>query len=222
MTGAQDERSESSSRHYRARVRNRQKLGLANRRALVVAATPDDFGRATTARVVITLKANGWPVDIIDLYEDSFVAAMNEAERHAYHGEQPIIDPALERHVSLVRSASMLIFVYPTTWVGLPAILKGWFERVLVPGVAFRITDRGIRPELSHVRRVVGISHHDASRARTKVMNDGARRILMRTIRLNASWRCRRTYLGLYSFVGSQAQTQRRFLDKVERKLARL
>ena len=37
---------------------------------------------------------------------------------------------------SLVRWADALVFVYPTWWMGLPAILKGWLERVFVPGVA--------------------------------------------------------------------------------------
>jgi NAD(P)H dehydrogenase (quinone) len=34
-----------------------------------------------------------------------------------------------------------LIFVYPTWWYGLPAMIKGWLDRVLVPGVAFLMPD---------------------------------------------------------------------------------
>ena len=52
------------------------------------------------------------------------------------------------------------MFVYPTWWSGLPAILKGWLERVMVPGVGFTFDSRTgkVKPGLTHVRRIVGIS----------------------------------------------------------------
>ena len=44
----------------------------------------------------------------------------------------------------------MLVFVYPTWWSGLPAILKGWLERVMVPGVGFVFDEQTgkVRPGL--------------------------------------------------------------------------
>ena len=52
------------------------------------------------------------------------------------------------------------MFVYPTWWSGLPAILKGWLERVMVPGVGFRFDERThkVRPGLGQVRHIIGIS----------------------------------------------------------------
>ena len=62
-------------------------------------------------------------------------------------------------HAALVRPRDAIVFVYPTWWSSLPAILKGWLERVLVPGVGFRFNERGrCAPACSHVRHVVGIS----------------------------------------------------------------
>jgi hypothetical protein len=60
-----------------------------------------------------------------------------------------------------------LVFVYPTWWSGLPAILKGWLERVLVPGVGFVLDERTnkVRPGLGQVRHLVGISTYGSPRS---------------------------------------------------------
>ena len=51
-----------------------------------------------------------------------------------------------------------MVFVYPTWWSGLPAILKGWLDRVMVPGVGFRFDEQGkVKPGLHQVRRIVGL-----------------------------------------------------------------
>ena len=67
----------------------------------------------------------------------------------------------------VVGRAGLLVFVYPTWWSGLPAIMKGWLERVMVPGVGFRFNERTgkVEPGLGHVRRIVGISTYGSSRA---------------------------------------------------------
>ena len=64
----------------------------------------------------------------------------------------------VESHARLVKQADALVFVYPTWCWGLPAIMKGWIERVLVTGVAFRLDERSgrIKANLRHVRRIVG------------------------------------------------------------------
>ena len=89
------------------------------------------------------LAANGHTVHLLDLYALGFRAAMSADERRAYHGEQPIIDPLVAEHAALVRACEALVFVYPTWWSAMPAILKGWLERVLVPGVGFDVRRQG-------------------------------------------------------------------------------
>ena len=79
-----------------------------------------------------------------------------------------------------------LIFVYPTWWSGLPAMLKGWLERVMVPGVAFGFDpdSERVTPRLGHVRRIVGISTYGSPRAYVAAVNDNGRRTLTRALRL--------------------------------------
>ena len=85
---------------------------------------------------------------------------MTAEERDAYHGESPICDPLVERYADIVGRAGALVFVYPTWWSTLPAILKGWLERVMVPGVSFRFDERtgkvqaGARQRAHHRRNL--------------------------------------------------------------------
>jgi putative NADPH-quinone reductase len=46
-------------------------------------------------------------------------------------------DPVIERSQELVKWADHLVFVFPTWWANLPALLKGWFDRVFTPGFAY-------------------------------------------------------------------------------------
>jgi NAD(P)H dehydrogenase (quinone) len=195
------------------------------RRALVVHAHPDpaSYSAALRDRAVMGLTRGGWHVDVADLYAEGFVPAMTPAERRAYDGPHPVLDDHVARQAELVTAAQALVFVYPTWWWGLPAVLKGWLERVLVPGVGFRFDDRGrVRPGLTRVRRLVGITTYGSTRLRSAVFNDAGRRTLLRTARLNTSWRCRSTWLGLYGMDRAGPAERLAFAQRVESTLAGL
>jgi len=194
-------------------------------RALVVVAHPcaDGFARAAAARAVAGLERAGHDVDVIDLYASGFRAAMSREERAAYETDEPILDPQVADHVARLRRAEWLVFVYPTWWSGLPAILKGWLERVMVPGVGFVFDARGrVRPGLSQVRRIVGISTYGSSRSYVRLVNDNGRRTLSRALRMSCGWKARPTWLGLYSIDTSSASDRAEFAARVEREMAAL
>lgn len=130
-------------------------------RCLVVIAhpVPDSLCRALAAQVVAGLVAAGHHVDIEDLYDSGFAPALTTEERNSYYapaydgsGAQPQIDRLL--------AAQALILCFPTWWFGFPAILKGWFDRVWGPGVAYdHATDQGlIRPRLHNLQQVLAIT----------------------------------------------------------------
>jgi NAD(P)H dehydrogenase (quinone) len=188
--------------------------------ALVVVAhpRPEGFAHALAERAAGGLQAAGSDVEVLDLYGLGFRAAMSAAERAAYHGDEPILDPMVAEHARLLRSARVLAFVYPTWWSGLPAILKGWLERVMVPGVAFRFDDRGrVRPALTGVGTIVGVSTYGSSKAYVRAINDNGRRTLTRALRMSCGPRTRTRWLGLYG-MDTSTETQRAdFLASVER-----
>jgi NAD(P)H dehydrogenase (quinone) len=194
-------------------------------RALVVYAHPgtDSLSRALFDVATGALAAAGHEVKALDLYAEGFCAAMSAEERAAYHSDQPICTDDVRRHADVVRWADTLVFVYPTWWMGPPAILKGWLERVLVPGVAFHLDERNrVASDLRHVRRVIGISTYGATRRHVKLMNDAGRRMLLRALVMLCSRRCRRKWLALYAVDTSTLDQRARFIAKVERRLSAL
>jgi NAD(P)H dehydrogenase (quinone) len=193
--------------------------------ALVVAhPSPDGYCQALAARAAAGLRAGGHDVTVLDLYGDGFRPAMSRDEREAYEGDEPVLDPQVAAHAEVVRRAEAIVFVYPTWWSGLPAILKGWLERVLVPGVAFRFDERTgkVKPALGHVRHIVGISTYGSPRAYVRLINDNGRRIIMRALRMTCGWRTRTRWYGCYAIDTSTAGEREEFAARVERELAGL
>ena len=194
-------------------------------RALVVHAhpDPDSFSAALVGAVSQGLRSAGHEARVIDLYDEGFTAAMSTAERLAYHEATPIIDEQVRTHAEHVRWAEAIVFVYPTWWGGMPAVMKGWLERVLVPGVAFRLDDHDkVRPGMQHVRRLMGVSTYGSRRLYVALMNDGGRRTINRTLRMSCGWRTRTTWLGLYDMDHSTSDGRHAFLAKVEHTAGRL
>ena len=192
---------------------------------LVVCAHPqeDSFSHAITAAVERGCTRGGHHVVTLDLYALGFRAEMSVDEHRAYHGPQPLIDPMVAEHARLVRAADTLVFVYPTWWSQPPAILRGWLERVLVPGVAFRFDSRGkVRPGLQNIRRIVGISTYGAPWTYVKLLNDGGRRMLTRALRMNCGASTPTTWIGLYSMDTLGDRERAAFLNRVEHRMAHL
>ena len=194
--------------------------------AAVVLAHPraDSYAHALAQRAVDGLQAAGHRVDIIDLYADGFRAAMSEAEQEAYRGNQPILDPLVQTSADLVRNVDALIFVYPTWWSGLPAILKGWMERVMVPGVGFTFDERTgkVRPGLTNVRHLIGISTYGSPKSIVRVVNDNGRRTIMRALRLSCGFGVRTHWHGLYAIDTSTVGQRAEFAAHIERSMTNL
>lgn len=194
--------------------------------ALVVIAHPcaDSFAHAAALAAVEGLRRAGHDVDQIDLYAEGFRAAMSREERLAYETDNPVLDPQVARHIELVKAAQILVFVYPTWWSGLPAILKGWLERIMVPGVGFVFDERTgkVKPGLGHVRRIVGISTWGSPRPYALLINDNGRRVLSRALRMSCGLRARPRWIAFYGMDTKQLSDRTEFLGRVERQMGRI
>lgn len=194
-------------------------------RAVVIVANPnpESFSHAIVDRVRRGLEFGGNEVVVHDLYAEGFRAAMSLEERVAYPTDQPVLDPLVTAHIADLQSADILVFVYPTWWSSVPAILKGWFERTMVEGVGFVFNERNkVRPGLTNVRRLVGITTYGSPWRYVKTINDNGRRTIKRALRLSTGWGTRSTWLPLYGMDTMSAGRRDRFLAKVERKMREL
>lgn len=162
---------------------------------LVVAPLSEDGREVAHARVARRALAARYVVETIDLVAEGVTPAMSRSERIHYESPDPILDPAITAYAELVGRAAIMTFVFPTRWWSPPPILKAWMERVLVPGVAFVLDDRHrVRPNLRNLRAIVGVTTREHPEAIADG-GDGARRMLLRTMRLNVPRRVRTEWL---------------------------
>ena len=144
------------------------------------------------------LRQGGHAVDLLELRSGGFDRFMSADEHRAYETEAPLLADAAKDSAARVQASEALLFCYPTTLFGVPPILKGWLERVMVMGVAFKLDDaRRVRPALHNVRRLGAVTTTAHRRSRIWKARDGGYRTLMRTLRLNCSPMCRTTFIRL-------------------------
>src|ERR1700682_3266603 len=130
-------------------------------RVLVVYAHPlsDSFAAALRDVVLKRLRENGHEVDHCDLYAEGFDPVLTASERRAYNTAHPDLT-AVEPYVARLRAAEALVLCFPTWWYGMPAILKGWFDRVWARGVAFELPPGGgaITPALGNIKKSAALT----------------------------------------------------------------
>src|SRR5262249_38734597 len=105
-------------------------------------------------RIVTVLRQGGHEVDDCDLYAEGFDPVLTAAERRAYNTQEPDLS-AVAAHVARLKAAEAVVLWFLTSWDGVPGILKGYFDRVWVTGVAFTLPEGGgaIRPALTNIRK---------------------------------------------------------------------
>ncbi|WP_237706877.1 NAD(P)H-dependent oxidoreductase [Kribbella flavida] len=158
---------------------------------LVLVAHPREgsFNHALTQRMVATLERRGLDVTVHDLYAEGFdpVLRAEEAYTSGQSAEQVLAasnDPLLAVHRRDLNAASALVVVHPNWWGKPPAILAGWMDRVLVPGVAYRLDEAGGEPtSLLSLREVLVINTSDTTRHReTELFGDPLESIWLRCL----------------------------------------
>ena len=171
---------------------------------------------ATTA-----LAAAGHTVRTIDLR--TFSPVLTRPEMAAYVTDQPLIHEQTTEYAQAVLSCDALILVYATTMSTLPPALKGWLDRVLVPGVSFTLDGSGgTKRGLAGLDWIIGISVYSDTWLATKRTYDNGRRILMRNLRLCARLGTRTAWLPLYSATAANEQRSAAFIKRIERRMAKL
>lgn len=194
-------------------------------RALVVYSHPVEGSLCSAMRdaAVRGLRSAGHEVTVFDLAADGFDPVMPIHEWEKYMNRETVDDPILGRYIEVVLQSEIMVFVYPTWWSGLPAQLKGWLERVLVTGVAFRFNASGrVRPGLSQLRRVHVISTFGSPKLYVRIVNDNGRRILTRALRLCGTHRVKTSHQGFYKLDTSTVESRNKFLHDIEKKSALL
>ncbi|HBG99876.1 MAG TPA: NAD(P)H dehydrogenase [Rhodobacteraceae bacterium] len=191
-------------------------------RALVLFAhpCPESFSAALHARVVETLTKRGWEVDDCDLNAEGFQPVLTEVERRGYHDVGPNLS-AVQDYVDRLRAAQALILVFPVWNFGYPAILKGFLDRVFLPGVSFRLVYGKVKPNLTHIRKLAAVTTYGGTRLRAFMAGDPPRKCVTRAV-----WHVcrpdRMRYLALYDMNRASDARRAAYLARVDREMRSL
>jgi NAD(P)H dehydrogenase (quinone) len=182
---------------------------------------PESFHAAIRAQALAGLRAASHEVDLLDLYAEGFDPVLSEGARRHYH-DTTRNQNGLEIYIGRLRSADALVVQFPVWCFGMPAMLKGFLDRMIMPGVAFDISDpTRVKPMLGNIRRVAGIVTYGRPRWTAIAMGDPPRRIVKRYLRWFAARRARVDYHALYHMnVATDAQ-RAAFLEKVRGAMTR-
>ncbi|MGX5850399.1 NAD(P)H-dependent oxidoreductase [Mesorhizobium sp. PL10] len=185
-------------------------------KVLVLYAHPVEtsFNAGLHRTIVERLTAAGHAVDNCDLYAEDFDPRLTRGERLDYHNQRSPADPAAPYVERLLR-AEALVLSYPVWNYGFPAILKGFFDRVFLPGVSFKLVAGKAQPSLHNIGKLAAITTYGGSRFRAMLMGDPPRRLVKRMLRATIKPGASVSYLAHYSMNLSTDQTRRAFIAKV-------
>ena len=109
---------------------------------------PASFTKAIVDKVALVSKAKGDEVQIIDLYADGFnpIVQMPDISAMFMGGETP---EDVVKYQKQVAWADHITVVYPLWWGQMPALLKGFFDRVFTNGFAYSYTEDGAKSLLT-------------------------------------------------------------------------
>ncbi len=182
----------------------------------------DSYHAAIRVAAVAALEAAGHEVDVCDLYAEGFEPILTAEMRREYH-DTAVNQRGLEGQIARLRAAEALIVQFPTWCFGMPAMLKGYFDRLIMPGVAFDLSDPGnVKPMLGNIRLIQGIVTYGRPRHVAWYMGDPPRKAVTRYLPWFTGRTASTKYHALYHMnVATLAQRQA-FIARVATAMRRL
>jgi NAD(P)H dehydrogenase (quinone) len=195
-------------------------------RVLVIYCHPvaESFAGAAHATVLQALAEGGHEVTDVDLYAEGFDPVMSRQERLDYQNTARNIRP-VRKYDDQLAAAEAIVLVYPAWWYGMPAMLKGYFDRVWLPGVAFDVTPDGrvLTDRLQRIRRIVVVTTYGGSWWMVRLaMGDPARKIIARAVHALCARNCRVDWYVHYNMDSTRPRRLQRFLRRIRAGIARL
>ena len=193
-------------------------------RTLVVYVHPVEGSYNSSVRdaIIQHLPSQHHEVRLRDLYAENFEPFLSATER-ALHHTSPTTRPELARDVEDLRWCEAIVFVYPTWWSGLPAMLKGWIDRTWMNEVAWflPVGANTIRPRLTNISRLVAVTTHGSSKVVNALQGEPGKRTISRSIRLMCNPWCRARWIALYGLDKSKLEDRQKHLATIGQRVGR-
>ena len=123
------------------------------------------FCSAIRDAVQAGLKTGGHPHKIINLDADGFDPVMREKDLGAFvqggrndGREIEGVDPLVRSYVEKMRWAERIVMIFPIWWMSTPAMTKGFIDKVIFPGMVYRMEGGRLISTMSRLKQVVIIT----------------------------------------------------------------
>jgi putative NADPH-quinone reductase len=188
-------------------------------RVLVIYCHPvaESFAASAHAVVLEALAKRGHDVTDVDLYAEQFDPVMSRQERLDYLNTERN-ERLVKRYDDQIAAAEAIVLVYPAWWYGMPAMLKGYFDRVWLPGVAFDVLPDGTvsTERLKNIRRIIVVTTYGGPWWMVRIaLGDPARKVIGRAVRALCARNCRVTWFVHYNMDRAKPPQLTRFLERV-------
>ena len=182
----------------------------------------DSYHAAIKTAAVAALQAAGHEVDLCDLYAEGFEPVLTADMRRDYH-DTALNQKGLETQIARLHRAEALVVQFPTWCFGMPAMLKGYFDRLIMPGVAFDLSDPAdVKPMLEHIRVIHGIVTYGRPRYVALYMGDPPRKAVTRYLPWFTGRKARTRYHALYHMNVATTEQREKFIARVAGEMRRL
>lgn len=190
-------------------------------KCLVVITHPlnDSLCKVLSQHVIKKLEEKHYDVAVEDLYSDNFEPVLSAKERDSYYSDS-YDQSALLEQVKKLKEAETIVLLFPTWWFSFPAMLKGWFDRVWGPGVAYNhASDLGaIEPLLDNLKNVLVVTTLGSPWWVDKlIMRQPVKRVLKTALLGTCAKNSKLTFLSLYNSEKLSEQKVARFKQKIDK-----
>ena len=208
---------------------------------------PESYSAALRDSVLGALRSlNGAEVELLDLYTSGFDPKASEvpisiADQPAPHPPADTASPSsssqpaetseasdtvtpssiIAEHRQMLLAADALVFVHPTWWDGLPAMLKAWLEHLLPDALDNDEAQDAAKEITGHITDIVAITTHGSSRRVNFIQGRAGRLLLLKSLRSLCHHSCRTKWIALYSIDRATDQKRRKFLTQAATQASR-
>jgi putative NADPH-quinone reductase len=192
-------------------------------RILVLFAHPVEtsFGAAVHSVLVNTLRKRGHEIDDCDLNAENFDPVMTRQDRLDYH-DVSVNRSRVAPYVERLLAAEALAFSFPVWNMGFPAILKGFIDKVFLPGVSFTLSENGdYKPCLHNIKKLGVACTYGGDRLRTFLAGDPCRRFITRSLRVTCAPGATCDYVALHDMNHTRAERRQAFLRRLETRFSK-
>lgn len=188
-------------------------------KTLIIYAHPYEksFNHAILQETTRLLVAKNEVYEVIDLYNDEFNPAFTKAELALYR-EGKALDPLVLRYQDLLKGSKRIIFIFPIWWYDTPAIVKGFFDKVMLKKFSYLEGKQGPIPQLTHIEEALIIT---TSMAPTMVLKlfcgNAINRVLIKSSLKGLIGKGKSRWLNFGGITDSSASKRQAFLDGLAR-----